>query len=354
MVYRINPNQQPLWRTPFELQLGAGKNPVVLKQLSVGQERLIAALYKGIANQQLPLISKQLGLAKGEAEQVLQQVDGLLLTEAPKQKKKLELNSDFVSSAFAEIIRASLLHSVDGEAVLLGRASRSVHIESLGRAGLAISLGLAAAGIGHLISHDDEKVDRANLGPTGYPTQLLGHPRIEALRSLLAASPNSALVSTGKKLREKNLEKVDCAVLVAQQAIDPRRYAAWMNRDVPHLVVSFDSECVSVSPMIVPGQTACLFCFENMRTDQNPKWPVLASQLVTSQKRFDDAASQLFAAGLAVQKILSRMDQVAGFKLAPENLIGYRLELASGEVTEYTWSQHPACGCKYDAQAAAS
>ena len=345
MVFRINPNHQALWRNPFEMQLGLGQSQVVLKKLTPAQERLIAALYRGIADQQLPAITKELGLSKADSDSVLEQVGPIMLAENPKLKSKVELTQDFVAGAFAEIIRASLLHAVDGEAVLIGRAGRSIHIEDISRTGLAIAQGLAAAGVGHLISHDEQQVQRADLGPTAYPSQLLGRPRIDALRTMLAASPNKALVSTGKKILEKQLQKIDCAVLIVQQAIEPRRYSHWSNRDVPHIAVSFDTEFASVSPMIIPGQTACLFCLENMRTDQDSNWPVLASQLIGSQKKFDDAASQLFAAGVVIQKILARIDKVAGFEQSEENLSGYRMNLKTGEINEFVWPKHKACSC---------
>lgn len=345
MVMKINPNQQAVWRNPFEMQLGVGKNPVVLSNLSNAQERMIAALYNGIADQQLPLITKQLGLNETEASEVLHAVDSVLIQEAPGKSTKFKLSDEFIAGAFSEIIRASLLHSVDGEAVLLGRAARSVHVEDLGKAGLQISLGLAAAGIGHLISHDEQKVRKENLGPTGYPSQLIGQPRVDALRSLLAASPNNANVSTGKKLMASKLQKIDCAVLISHQVLDPRKYSGWINRDIPHVSVVFDSEQVSISPVILPGQSACLFCLEKMRTETNPEWPVIATQLLNSEKRFDDSASQLFAAGIVIQKILARLDKVSGFDLASENLIGYSLELASGNVTEFTWPRQQGCEC---------
>ena len=327
------------------MQLGLGQEQVVLKKLSPAQERLIAALYRGIADQQLPTVNSQLGLTKAESDEVLKQVEPIMLGESPKSKSKIELSPEFIAGAFSEIIRASLLHAVDGEAVLIGRASRSIHIEDISRTGLSIAQGLAAAGVGHLISHDEQQVLPQDLGPTGYPSQLLGRPRVDALRTLLAASPNKAIVSTGKKLLEKQLQKIDCAVLIVQQAIEPRRYSHWVNRDVPHIAVSFDTQFTSVSPMIIPGQTACLFCLDTMRTSKDSNWPVIASQLVASQKKFDDAASQLFTAGVVIQKILARIDKVAGFELSEENLSGYRMNLRTGEITEFVWPKHKACGC---------
>ena len=348
MVFRINPNQQPLWRNPFEMQLGTGADSVVLGKLSAAQERLIAALYRGIADQQLDIVSQQLGLSKQDTDEVIEQVGPLLLAEPRKpssSKSKTALSSEFVAGAFAEIIRASLLIGADGETVLLSRGERTVHLEELTRTGLLIAQGLAAAGVGNLISHDEQKVDGLSLGPTGYPTQLQGHPRIDALRSVLAASPNNCQITTGKKMTEKQLQKIDCAVLIVQQVIEPKRYSTWLNRDVPHIVVTFDAQEVSISPMILPGQTACLFCLEIQRTQQNAQWPVIASQLISSNKKFDDSASQLFAAGIVIQKILSRLDKVSGFEVASENHTGYRLNLKSGEVVEFRWPKQSGCQC---------
>ena len=84
MVFRINPNQQPLWRNPFEMQLGTGADSVVLGKLSAAQERLIAALYRGIADQQLDVVSQQLGLSKQDTDEVIDQVGPLLLAEPKK------------------------------------------------------------------------------------------------------------------------------------------------------------------------------------------------------------------------------------------------------------------------------
>jgi hypothetical protein len=345
MVMRINPNQQAIWRTPYEMQLGVGPDSVVLPNLTNAQERMIAALYNGIADQQLPLVTKQLGLSGKETNELLGSINKVLLNESPAKAPKQRLSEDFVAGAFAEIIRASLLHSVDGQAVLLGRTQRSIHLDHLGRAGIQVALALAAAGVGHIISHDEGKVEKADLGPNGFPSQLVGQNRIDALRSLLAASPNQTLVSTGKKLQTGKLQKIDCAVLISQQVIDPRRYSTWINRDVPHVAVTYTADEVWVSPMIIPGQSACLFCLDKMKTQNNPNWPVIATQLLTSNKRFDDVSSQLFSAGIVVQKILSRLDKVSGFELAEENLSGYSLNLRTGLVQEFRWPKHEACHC---------
>ncbi|WP_296630761.1 hypothetical protein [Rhodoluna sp.] len=343
MVYRINPSHQALWRDPHTLQLGLGSNKVLLRKLSAAQERLVAALYQGIADQQLGLVSNQLGLAESESKSLIADLEELLLQESPKPNSKLQLSADFISSAYSEIIKSSLLHSVDGEAVLLERQHRRVQIENLEKTGLSLSLGLAAAGVGQLCTIDNQKVQSADLGPSGYPSQLAGRTRGDALHAILDASPNQTKIS--HETTEKQVAKLDFAVLIANQALPTKRYEQLMKHSVPHLAITFDSQGAWVSPTIVPGKTACLKCLDLSKTEADEKWPALASQLATSTKRFDDTASQLFAAGLALQKTLTQLDRVGGFELTQEETTGYRLANSTGEVSEFQWPANKACDC---------
>lgn len=343
MVYRINPSHQALWRDPHTLQLGVGSNKVLLRKLSAAQERLIAALYQGIADQQLGLVSTQLGLAESESKSIINDVQDLLLQESPKANHKLQLSTEFITSAYAEIIKSSLLHSVDGEAVLLERQYRRVQVESLSRTGLSLSLGLAAAGVGQLLTADQQKVVSEDLGPSGYPSQLAGRSRVSALQAMLDASPNQTKLETGPG--EKHLAKLDFAILISNQALPIKRYEALMKHAIPHVAITFDAQGAWVSPTITAGKTACLKCLDLGKTESDEKWPAIASQLATSTKRFDDTASQLFAAGLALQKTLTHIDRIAGFELTQEETTGYRLNGATGEVSEFNWQSNKACDC---------
>jgi hypothetical protein len=343
-MLRINPYQSALWRDLTSLQIGSGKQRVIFNSLSPAQERLIAALYRGIADKQLPRLMGDLGVESIEGQNLVDALEPLLLRNTTPIKKPL--SEDFVAGAFADIIRASLLNSSDGATVLMERKFRTVHVDNLSGAGLALTLGLASAGIGRVVSHDQSSVEAKDLGPTGYPSQLLGKPKIEAVKALLASSPNQMGMIAGHKLSERNLESIDCAVLIGHQVIEPRRYVQWLNRDVPHVALTFDVDHASVSPLIVPGRGACLFCLEAARISQDQSWPVVASQLVTSKDRLDDSASRLFCAGLAIQKILAQLDDAGGFKQTVKELVGYQLNLGTGAITEFSWPEHEACSCR--------
>jgi len=343
-MLRINPNQVALWRSSNSLQLGAGNQKVIFNSLSPAQERLIAALYRGIADKQLPNLLNDLGVDQEDGKLLVDALQPLLLKNS--RPTKTSLSEEFVAGAFAEIIRASLLNSSDGATVLMERKFRTVHIDDLSPSGLALALGLASAGVGRVVSHDQTLVEKRDLGPSGYPSQLLGKSKLDALRALLASSPNQMSVVPGHKLSARNLEAIDCAAIVAQQALEPRRYVQWLNRDVPHLALTFEVDCASVSPLIVPGRGPCLFCLEQSRVNRDENWPVIASQLVTTKQRLDDSASRLFCAGVAIQKILSQLDSVGGFSQTEKELVGYRLNLLSGEISELRWGEHKACTCR--------
>ena len=59
MVLKINPQQQAVWRSPQSMQIGLGDNRVILDELTPAQEKLIAALFLGIADNQLEAIANQ-------------------------------------------------------------------------------------------------------------------------------------------------------------------------------------------------------------------------------------------------------------------------------------------------------
>lgn len=343
-MLRINPHQAALWRDLNSLQIGSGQQRVIFNSLSPAQERLIAALYRGIADKQLPQLLDDLGVEAEAGKLLVDSLQPLLLktTKPPKHS----LSEDFVAGAFAEIIRASLLNSADGATVLMERKFRTVHIDDLSAPGLALTLGLASAGVGRVVSHDQSLVESKDLGPSGYPSQLLGKTKVEAVRALLASSPNQMSIVPGHRLTARNLEAIDCAAIIAHEAIEPRRYVQWLNRDVPHLALNFEVDHASVSPLIVPGRGPCLYCLEQARVNLDPSWPVLASQLITTKDRLDDSSSRLFCAGVAIQKILGQLDFVGEFTQTDKELVGYRLNLLSGTISEFRWPQHDACSCK--------
>jgi hypothetical protein len=70
----------------------------------------------------------------------------------------------------------------------------------------------------------------------------------------------------------------------------------------------FVEEVVEVSPIVVPGKTSCLGCYENHRLEHTPHWPVIAPQLLALQSTFADSAMLLYESGVVVNQVLNYLD----------------------------------------------
>ena len=325
MVVRINPAKMILWRTPNDLQIGV-EDPVVLEGITQNQERLLALLERGVADE---------ALSHDEPE-LLNRLAPVLLRASKVQKPTL--SGEFIRGAFAELIRASFATNLDGIAVLEARAKISVHLDSLGPGGLLLALGLAACGVGRVLTDDHALVSEHDIGPLAYPRSALGQSRISALSAILNDHPSGMRVEQFDRLTEAK-GRHSIRVITGQNAMHPASYRKLRSKRIPHLAVMFGSSWVSVSPRILGG--ACLGCLDLHKTDADPLWPTLASQLVGRADYLEDARSALFAASMAVGEIARAIDspnQEAEF-------VGHRLHVASGRVEEWSWPRHPECDC---------
>jgi hypothetical protein len=333
------------------MQIGLDPRSVVLSDVSAGQEKFIDALYYGFAPNQLEALAKQSKLPLAEAQQLVEQLDGLLERQRPFSKPPSKNGTGLsvpapvnLDSAFAEIVRASLRHSSNGQQVLLERARRAVHIDVLDGTGVMLAQALVAAGVGTIVSHDSGVVTQFDVGTNAFPQGLLGHARIDALRLMVEASVASRVVS-GSKLREVQLAGIDAAVVIGQQVIDPKRYSIWLSRGVNHLAIRFEATAIEVSPLIVLGKTACLHCQQLWLQERDPDWAVMNSQLQTSVVRFDSGANRLIACGLAAQTILAALDAEAGYDSEPNELCGFRFEQQPRNIEQVSWPIHADCSC---------
>ena len=68
-------------------------------------------------------------------------------------------------------------------------------------------------------------------------------------------------------------------VLVADWVVSPADHLPWLNRDVAHVPVVVSERAVTVGPFVEPGLGPCLYCVQLARTDLDPAWPAIATQL---------------------------------------------------------------------------
>ena len=103
-----------------------------------------------------------------------------------------------------------------------------------------------------------------------------------------AAAVAGALTSAGVRVSEvawfgapgERVRAQAPVVVLADHIVEPRRAAALMGADVPHVPLVFTGTGAEVGPYVAPGRTPCLACLAAHRRDADPAWPHLAAQLL--------------------------------------------------------------------------
>jgi hypothetical protein len=334
----INPVATRVWRTASSLQIGLGDDSVVLENLEPRHESMIQALYSGLTASQTKDYGRHLKMRASEVQALISALRPVLLKQTERSRAtdstgktldteieageiapvaSVSVESELFQGALGEMNQASLKFAARAETVWLRRQNSAVFISSLDRTGRLIAEGLAAAGVGVLVSGD------------------ITERHVIATQELLSALPGTADLVTLPELSERQIGRLDLAILLGQQIIEPQKFAAWMNRGTPQLAAIFASAAEKLQPLvshvIVAGHTPCWVCFEMGRCARDSAWPQIASQLIGREQRFDSASSRLLLAGQVLSETLDHLDRRNGFSAA-----------ASGPL----WSFSPECSCR--------
>ncbi|MGM0384888.1 MAG: hypothetical protein ACQERF_02740 [Actinomycetota bacterium] len=117
--------------------------------------------------------------------------------------------------------------------------------------------------------------------PTGTVLLLDSHPLTVVAGHILAARGVPVVAAArGQQGPDLVLPTLAPALAILTDAwvTDPVRVGPLMRHDVPHLPLVV-GDGVTVGPVVVPGATACTWCLELARTDADPCWPAVATQL---------------------------------------------------------------------------
>jgi bacteriocin biosynthesis cyclodehydratase domain-containing protein len=126
-------------------------------------------------------------------------------------------------------------------------------------------------------------------------------------------------------------------VMLSEHVADPELARALMHDDIPHLPIVFASRRVVVGPLVRPGETACLMCVEAARTDRDPFWPVVASQL--NGRRVPPVSRTL-----ATEAALLAVRMLTGPFEAVEHSVTLRAD--SSRRSWRAHPPHPTCRCR--------
>lgn len=138
-------------------------------------------------------------------------------------------------------------------------------------------------------------------------------------------------------------------VIVADFVIDPELHGRWLRRDIPHLPIVFGDEKVRVGPLVDPGNGPCLYCLERHRTDSDPAWPAIASQLWGRRSPIHEST----AGTLVEQEVAASAARLVLERLRPRRrdhpralLTSIEIEAVSGMRSSRRVTVHPDCLCR--------
>lgn len=157
-------------------------------------------------------------------------------------------------------------------------------------------------------------------------------PAAARIAGLLAAAGHRVLAATAHD--DLGTEHISAAVLVSHHVIDPFEHLRWLNRDIPHLAVVFGELAATVGPLVRPGATPCLACVEQQRTDADPAWPAIGTQLWGVPAAADTTLLATEAALETVRMLAER----------PEDQV--RIDAERGERIRRRWDYSARCGCR--------
>lgn len=143
-------------------------------------------------------------------------------------------------------------------------------------------------------------------------------------------------------LRSRRGATPDLVIILAGGGLPFHVGELWRSRDIPHLPVVVDGPSATVGPLI-GGVGPCLRCLDLYRTDRDPLWPALLTQLmpdrpVPTPPVEAETGLRTLVAGLAATFAYACLD---GHEL-PAGLAS-AVCLPSPAVSHYRWRTHPKC-----------
>lgn len=313
------------WRAPGESQIGIDPRlAVVLDGLDPVQQLLLERLPEVGGEAELNDLARDLGVGRAPVRALL---DRLTDTGFVATRRALVDSPDD---------RYWNLASVAGHERAAERSRACISVHGLDELGLRIVRILAQAGIGRLLLEDERPVAIDDLSPDGYRVADLARPRRERAVALLRTTSPTTAVTAPPSTRP------DLVVLVQHGAVDPVRVRPFVREDLPHLPVLVRELDVVVGPLVRPGHGPCLRCLDLHRTEEDPRWPAVATQLTARPPGGVETSLGWLAAALAAHQVLAVADG-RGVLVA-----GTTLEVsATYPLPRYReWAAHPACGCQ--------
>lgn len=321
-----------LWHSPDTAQLGVHpKHAVVLKGLTPTQAALLRALDGRFTVREL--------MARMDVEDGHQQLRTLLTTLVTSGVIE-DAGPDGVAGRLApEVATWALRTGRAGAEAVLERRHCTVIVHGSGRLAVNVATMLAAAGVGWVHVHAQGVVCQEDTG-CGYLDSDVGTERRAAAREAIRRAAPDVLVDPLPRHRLPDL-----VILADAEVPEPAVVADVAGRGIPHLVVRCTAGVGLVGPLVVPGRSACVRCYDLRRAEREPHWAALADQLAGHPQQPEVAAAGMAAALAAGQTLLAlAQPDLAEHPPACWNAT-LEMDAMLGALERSEFQPHPDCGC---------
>jgi hypothetical protein len=146
-------------------------------------------------------------------------------------------------------------------------------------------------------------------------------------------------------LAESDASAPDLAVVVAGWLVAAEDHGTWLRRDIPHLPVVVGDADVTIGPLVEPGTGPCLYCVQLSKTDADPAWPAIATQLWSRPAPDLSRLAIAEAAAFAARRILDRISTGPSLEAS-----SWHLAATDGALSSRGWTRHAACRCAVPAE----
>jgi len=360
------PGLRVWWRCDGEAQLGLDP-PAILFGLSHADHQLLEALAHADPQLDCWSVAQRLGWTRTSFTRFLRRLPPHALVDAP--------------TAQATAMRRywSLMEAA-GAPHHTARVGAQVVIDGVDALGIQLTDAIAAAGVGAVFLCDLRPVLPHDVHPGGFHTDDVGRVREQAALHRLRPRHPMAKLRAGREgiagaalppardpapphaqpphgrsphgvyapqLRAAHpgsgAEAVAAtlAVLVAHGAVEPRRVRPYARRETPVLPIVVRELDVVIGPLLHAGGP-CVRCLHLTLTDEDPRWPAVATQLASETNPGIDPVVIHLAAALAAHQVIAISDE------RPAAVVGRSLHVDGAHPVprHRAWQAHPRCGCQ--------
>ncbi|ROR72048.1 molybdopterin/thiamine biosynthesis adenylyltransferase [Bogoriella caseilytica] len=290
-----------VWCEAGRSQVGDGAAALRLDGLTAGEQRLLDRMdgfAHGFTETEIQMAARQYGVTAKRAGELL---------DVLRHGGVLEMSME--PPGAAQCAERDLAHRRDALEAYGRRAKQTVRVIGAGPIATAAAVTLAECAVGGI--WPDHEMVRTELR--------MSHPRVQ-------------VVPIPDRLP-------DLTIAVFSRVADPVVLREVAFTDVPYLPVVVREAEVEVGPVLTPGVGPCHRCLDLHRTEDDPCWPTIATQLRCAEPLVAPPSLLLPVAGTVVSLALKHL---AGDASDDTTLV---VEPSRPTPRTVPWSVHPECGC---------